>query len=121
MLFLVKLVGLLVLGLGIYFVINPNKIKAYFDFWTKGKRIYWGAVLCVLISILFIKASSLCKWDTFIMVVGIVILVKGIILFVAGKDKLDKLYEKWINKPEDMIRRLAVIDVVLGVLILFGV
>ena len=121
MLLLVRLVGLLILGLGVYFVINPEKMKAYFNFWKKDKRIYWIGGLRILIGILFIKASSFCKWDIFIMILGILVLIKGIMIFVLGKDRVIKIVEKWVTKPEDAIRRLAVIAVTLGVLILFAI
>lgn len=84
MVILVRLLGILVAGFGVIYLLNPNIIKPYMAFWIVGKRLYMGAILSLLIGIILLLAASQCAVTWFVALFGILGIIKGVVLFVLG-------------------------------------
>ena len=40
MVILVKFLGIFIVAFGVAYLLNPNIVKQYADFWKRGKRLY---------------------------------------------------------------------------------
>ena len=117
---LVKLLGIVIVGFGVAFFVNPNIIKQYMAFWKTRQRLYLGAALAFLIGIVFLLAASQCRWTGFIVAFGILSLAKGIWLFIFGQEKLISFMDWWAKRPNTFLRGYAVFAITLGVLLIYS-
>lgn len=120
MLILVRLFGLLILGLGIVFVVNPKAMKAYIAFWGPGKRIRMGGILALLIGVVFLLAAAQARLNIVITIFGILSLIKGILLFILGPEKAKSMMNWWAQKSDSFIRLYALFALVMGMLIIYS-
>ena len=118
---LVKFLGIFIVAFGVAFFVNPNIIKQYMAFWKARKRLYLGGALALLIGIIFLLAASQCRWRGFIIVFGILSLVKAVCLFVFGQEKLVSFMDWWAKRPIAFLRGYAVFAIALGVLLIYSV
>ena len=117
---LIRLLGIAIVAFGVMYLLNPDIIKPYMVFWLKGKRIYGGAVLSLVIGIVFLLAAAQCAVSWFIALFGILALVKGIVLFVTGEKKVKSWLNWWVERSV-MFRRIhAVTAIIMGVLLIYA-
>ncbi|MBN2121201.1 MAG: hypothetical protein JW734_09150 [Candidatus Omnitrophica bacterium] len=118
---LVKLMGIIMVGYGIAYLVKPSVARKIIRFWEKKKRLYWGGVLSILIGIVFLMAAPYCGVSWYVILMGILALVKGVVIFVAK----DKEILSWMDKVAKLeaknLRLLSLITVGLGVLLIYSV
>jgi len=120
MLILVKLIGIVIVCFGLIFLLKPQTMKNYMSFWVTGKRIYMGALINILIGIVFLLGASQCRLVGFIIAVGIMSLLKGIILFISGPERLKSMLRFWSEKPAAVVRLMALIAIAFGALLIYS-
>ncbi len=120
MLIWVRLIGIIILGFGIVFLISPRQYKAYISFWTKKGRIRTGAGLSILVSIIMLLAASQCRVSWFVALMGILALIKGIIILTIEPKKLISKMEWWMTKPPATLRLLSVVALAMGILLIYA-
>jgi len=118
---LVKFLGIFIVGFGVAYFVNPNIIKPYMAFWKSRKRLYLGGALSLLIGIVFLLAASQCRWTGFIVVFGILALIKAVCLFVFDQKKTVSFMNWWVKRPIAFLRGHAVFAVIIGVLLIYSV
>jgi len=121
MVMLVKLLGIIIVIFGVSYLVNPNIIKPYMAFWRKGKRLYLGGALSLLIGIVLLLAASQCRWRGFIVAFGILSVAKGIWLLVISQEKAISILDWWAKRPITFLRVHAIFAVALGVLLIYSV
>ncbi|UCG35278.1 MAG: hypothetical protein JSW17_00320 [Candidatus Omnitrophota bacterium] len=117
----VRLMGWLIVLAGVLFTIKPQALKSYMEFWRPAKRIYLGGVVALLLGIVLLMASAGCKWGIVIAAVGALSLIKGVLLFVVGLEKVRAVLDWYAKKSDKFIRIMGVIDATLGILILYSI
>ena len=120
MVMLVKLLGVFIIVFGLTYLYNPNIMKNYIEFWKAKKRIYIGAVLSLLISVILLLAASRCRVSWFIILFGLLGLIKGVVLFAVKQEKVASWLEWWTGRPVIFLRLHAVIAVIMGILLLYS-
>jgi len=118
MVMLVKLIGIVILVGGVAFILNPDIIKQYMTFWVKGKRLYLGAGLSIIIGVLLLFAASHCEVAWVITIFGIMAAIKGITLFLLGPGKITSMIKWWIERPLNLLRFFGIISLAIGVLLI---
>jgi len=120
MVILVKLLGIIIVVFGVIYLLNPKMMKPYMAFWKKGKRLYMGAALSLLIGIIFLLAASQCRWRGFIVAFGILSVAKGIWLFVISQEKAISILDWWAKRPIAFLRVHALFALVVGALLIYS-
>ncbi len=120
MVILVKLFGIVIVVFGVYYMLNPNMMKPYVAFWKKGKRLYMGGALSLLIGIIFLLAASQCKVGWFVTLLGIMGLIKGIALFVLRQEKAIAMINWWAERPVAFLRTHALVAIIFGALLIYS-
>ena len=118
---LVKLIGVVIVALGAIYLVKPSIMKKYIRFWLKKKRLYFGAALSILIGLIFLFAAAQCRASWFVVLMGIISIVKGILLFVWKQKKTTELAEKIIHSPASTLRSMALVALALGAALVFAV
>ncbi|NQT95843.1 MAG: hypothetical protein HQ572_05275, partial [Candidatus Omnitrophica bacterium] len=111
MVILVKLIGILIFAISLIYGIKPSVIKGMIGFWKKGKRIYAGGVINLIIAILFLLAASDLRMPWIAIVIGLLSLAKALAIFLLGPDKLMKSMDFWLNKSDFALRMISLIGI----------
>ena len=117
---LVKLVGIVIVIFSASYAVKPATIKKVLHFWQKDNRMYVGAIINLLIGIIFLKAAALCFMPWFIVVMGILGFAKGVIIFILGKDKVVAWTESIVKAPAKQLRLLGVVGIAVGVCLIYA-
>ena len=117
---LVKLMGILMVGLGAVYLLDPARMTKIMGFWVKGKRVYLGGLLNFLIGIVFLLAASRCVFSWFVAALGIVSLIKGILLFVLGPKKIVLIVDRLTKSSRLTLQTLAFLVLGIGVLLIYS-
>ena len=120
MVILIRLLGIVTVVFGAIYLLKPDIIKPYMAFWMIGKRLYGGAVLSLAIGIILLLAASQCTITWFVALFGILGLVKGIVLFVAGQEKMKSWADWWIERPITFRRVHALVAIIIGALLIYA-
>ncbi len=120
MLTLVKLMGIVIVVAGIIFGLNPKAMKAYIAFWGPGKRLRIGAVLSFVIGFIFLLAAAQCRLTAVINIFGILAVIKGILLFILGPEKIKSMMNWWQQKSDLFIRLYALFALAMGALLIYS-
>lgn len=121
MVLVVKLVGILMVAMGAVYLAKPAVMKKYIAFWSEDQKIYLGSVISIIIGIAFILAASACSVTWFIVVVGIISILKGGLGFYLGPKKAKVMLETFSKKSNKNLRVFAIIAIVMGVAIISAV
>jgi len=117
----VKLVGIFMVAMGAIYLVKPAMMKKYLRFWMKKNRIYWGGALSIVIAIMFFLAASRCTMSWFVILVGILSLLKGTLIFIAGPTKFSTFSENILKSSAKNLRAMALFALVLGILLIYSV
>lgn len=120
MVILVKLFGLIIVVLGVIFMIRPDAMKKYIAFWVKGKRLYAGGILSILIGIIALLAASQCKLVWFVVLIGILALIKGVLLFALGPEKWISKLNWWTTRSPAFLRLYSLMPITIGILLIYS-
>ena len=120
MVWFVKLMGIAIVALGAIYIVKPAIMKKYIKFWVVRKRIYFGGALSILIGIIFIFSALKCTVGWFVILMGIVSIIKGIILFVWGPKKSAEYVDKIIHSSGKTLRNLSIAALALGAALIFA-
>ena len=120
MVWFVKLMGIILVVFGAIYFVKPNAIKKSVRFWVKDKRIYFGAILNLLIGVIFLVTASKCTIPWIVVIVGIWSLLKGILAFALGPKKINFIVEKLTEGSVKTLRIFAVIALILGTLLIYS-
>jgi len=121
LLILVRLLALAILVIGVLFLINPKMMNSYAAFWKKDKRLRLGSVINLIFGIIFLMAASQCRVPVVMIIMGIMSLVKAVMLFVLGLEKVKAMITKWESKPAGKVRAFAVIPILIGILLIWAI
>ena len=116
---LVRLLGAVVVVMGLIFGIKPEVFQKYVKFWNSRKRIVIGGIISFLFGVVFLLSASRCRVPAVITILGIWAIIKGIILFVLKERRLSTYLEWWSKKPLSVMRLIGIISLAFGILIIW--
>jgi hypothetical protein len=116
-----KVVGGVFVCLGLLLLFKPAVGTTLLKFFGHGKRIYVGGVVRLVLAVLFLLAARGCNHPWIIGLFGIVFLGGGLVIFLAGPERL-KPVVVWFQGQSPVRRRVAgAIVLVLGAVIIYAV
>lgn len=118
---IVKLIGIIMTVGGVIYFVKPDTMKKMVDFYMREKWIYFGAILAFIIGIVFLRAASQCAISWLVTLLGILALVKSILIFVLGKQKIKSFLDSLMKKPTKTLRTYALINIAVGVITIYSV
>lgn len=120
MVLIAKLIGLWIVGMGLFFLMRPEKMRAVIGFWRQGKRIYYAGGIRVILGSYFILIASQCRWTVMMIAIGILFVAGGISIFVMGPERAQKLLG-WVADQKDFFfQTAAAVIIAFGALLLYA-
>lgn len=121
MLILVKLIGIVIIGIGIILLLNPKAINQIIACCQKGKRLYIAGILRILIGVIFLLTASQCRLPGIVLVLGILILITGILIFILGLERVKSILNWWNKGMPLVIRLIGLVTLAIGALLIYSV
>ena len=119
MIMLVRVLGVVIVGMGVAFLLKPKLYKQYVAFWQPGKRLYLGAILSLLIGVILLLAATQCRLVGFILALGILCLAKGVMLMLR-QEKMKSVLKWYQARSLLVLRLIALIAIAFGALLLYS-
>jgi uncharacterized protein YjeT (DUF2065 family) len=117
MLIVVKLVGIILAIMGIVFLISPGLMKRYVGSWQKDRRLKVVGLWRLLIGLIFILAAPRARLAGIIFALGILVLIKGIAIYVLKWEKVISMLKWWQSGPDTVMRFMSLLLLAVGALI----
>ena len=120
MFLLVRLFGLAIIVMGIYFYSNEDGFKKYMMYWREKKHLLVGALISIAFGVVCLIAAPECKLNDLIIVLGIWGIVKGVLLLVIQPKKIAAYMDWWMSKPFSKVRYFGIFAVAFGILMIYA-
>lgn len=91
MVILVRVIGIIIVMMGIIILLNPKTFNQLMNFFKVGRRLYWNGFLRLLFGIVLLLGASQCRRVVVVIAMGILFLLGGVAIFALGLEKL-KIY-----------------------------
>ena len=119
-LWLAKLIGLAIFGLGIVFVIKPDWLKKLMDYLGEGNRLFYKAALRIVFGAILLLAAPQARVSPVLVTFGVLFILSGILMYALGLDKIKASLSWWKEISPTPLRLFALIPVFVGAMILYS-
>ncbi len=116
----VKIVGIIITSVATVYLLKPQFMKRMMEFLKQGSRMYFAALLRLVVAVVFFLAARECDIPWVIVLLGIGLLVSAVLVFILGAEKFNSILEWYTKKPPLLFRLLALIALTLGVIIIYA-
>jgi len=116
----IKIVGIVLMLTGIVYIAYPNVMLWLIDFFKKGYRIYFAALLRFALGIIFLLGAGDCEVKWLIAAFGILFLLGGLLILLLGRDRINAILNYYGTRPLWLLRALASIALIIGAAIIYA-
>ena len=117
---IIKIVGIIIVLIGVLFLLYPGVMKKIMGFMKKGKRIYLAGLLRFTLSVIFLLGAGECYQKWIIAAFGILFLISGLLIFALGPEKIRQMLDWYENQPTPIFRVIAGIVLACGAVIVYS-
>jgi uncharacterized protein YjeT (DUF2065 family) len=117
---IVKIVGILIIFIGIGYFLKPDIIKQLMIFFKKGNRVYFAAVLRFALAIIFLLGAGGCDQKWIIAAFGVMFMISGLLILILGPEKIRQIFDWYQNQPVLLFRIIAAIVLACGAVIVYA-
>jgi len=116
----IKSLGVFFILMGVAYLLRPEIIRRLMEFFKKGNRIYFPALLRFGLAVVFLVGARECRSFWVIFVCGILFLLGGVLIFALGPEKIRRLLDWYGRQSVVVFRVIAFIVLVFGVIVVFA-
>ena len=116
----IKAIGTFIVCMGLVYLIKPEFIKAMISFFSKGARLYFAAIVRFALAIIFFMGAKECKITWLIVTFGIIFLLSGLLIFMLGLERARGIIKWYLEQPSFILRTLAIVVLVVGLIIVYA-
>ena len=115
----IKIVGILIVLVGILYLLKPKMMNHLLVFFKKGKRVYFMGLVRFVLAIVFLLGARQCDGKRVIAAFGILFLISGLLIFLLGAEKVGAILD-WFSKQSVLLKRIsAVFTLAVGAAIIY--
>ena len=115
-----NLFGIIWIAAGTLMIFVPDLIKKNVFSKLKDAPLKKLSAIPIAFGVLFLLSASYCRYRLFIIVLGILSLLKGISLIIFTK-KMEKLTDRFIKANDNTHRAFGVLYIIIGAIVLKGI
>lgn len=120
MLILVRIIGIVMVGMGVMYLLKPKTLKQFVAFFEKGRRLYIAGILRIVIGVILLAAASQCRLVGVVLALGVLALIGGIVIFILGLERIKSMLNWWNKRSPLVLRLVALVALALGALLLYS-
>jgi len=117
---IVKVFGLIMIVAGAAFFIKPHTMRKLAYYFIGDKRMKISSIMTIVLGVIFLIVASRCKFSWVVVIFGIWAIIKGVLLFIIGKNKLKMFVDQFLIRPSRTLRVYAVIEIMLGIALIYA-
>ncbi|MHC4545695.1 MAG: hypothetical protein ACYTDW_09480 [Planctomycetota bacterium] len=116
----IRVIGIVIVAIGVVYILKPSVMKRLFEFFKKGNRLYVAAPIRLALGVVFLLGARECNQPWVIFAFGILLLISGILVLVLGPKKLVPIIEWFQKQSEILARAMALLVLAIGVVIIIS-
>jgi hypothetical protein len=117
---IIKVIGTVIVCIGLIFLIRPEIMRAAVRFFSKGSRLYLAAMLRFALAIVFIMGARHCGLRWVIVMFGLIFLLSGLLIFLLGLERAKGIIRWYQEQPIIIFRVVAGIVLGVGLIIVYA-
>lgn len=115
----IALAGILWITVGIFGLVASKKTTQALCNWAKNIRRQSLGLLSLIFGVLLLISASSARESWFILMLGILACLKGVVIVLMSEQKLKAVIDWWLAAPELVHKGWATFSLVLGVVIFY--
>lgn len=116
----VAFIGLLVAGVGLVGVVQPERLIEWVDLFWKKDRLWFAAALRLALGALLIYAAPECRAAQAVRALGVIAVLAAVGLVVLGPERMDAFIRWWTERPSTLLRGWSALGVLLGAFLIYA-
>jgi len=116
----IKIIGIVFVVMTIVYLLKPDVMKWLMEFFKKGKRMYFAALIRFVLAVVFLLAARECDITWVIVVFGILFLISGLLIFILGPERIKSMIDWYQKQSVLLLRVMAVIGLAIGAIIIYA-
>jgi len=117
---IVRIVGWLILLLGLLGIASPHSLVNGVLGMSSATRFYVTVIVRIVVGIMFLFAARRCQVAWLVYLFGVIILLSGLVLLFLGAGRLDEIINWFAARSDAGLRSAYVVDVIIGALLIFA-
>lgn len=116
----IKIIGILFVLMAVLYLLRPEVLKRLIEFFKKGKRMYFAALVRFILAIIFLLGARECDITWVIASFGILFIISGLLIFIIGLEKVKAILDWYQKQSLLLLRVLALITLAIGAIVLYS-
>jgi uncharacterized protein YjeT (DUF2065 family) len=116
----IKVIGTVIVCIGLVYLIKPEVLKNFMRFFAKGSRLYLAALVRLALAIVFFSGARQCGVRWVIVLFGLLFLLSGLLIFMLGLEKAKSIINWYQKQPVFIFRVIAIIVLSVGLIIVYA-
>jgi energy-coupling factor transporter transmembrane protein EcfT len=104
----------------IVYFLKPDIMKRLMEFFKQGRRMYFAAMIRLVLAVVFLLAARQCRHFWVIFVFGVLFIISGLLVFILGLEKVKSYISWWQKQPLVLLRVVALIGLAIGAIIIYS-
>jgi uncharacterized protein YjeT (DUF2065 family) len=104
----------------IVYFLKPDIMKRLMEFFKQGRRMYFAAMIRLVLAVVFLLAARQCRHFWVIFVFGVLFIISGLLVFILGLEKVKSYISWWQKQPLVLLRVVALISLAIGAIIIYS-
>jgi uncharacterized protein YjeT (DUF2065 family) len=117
---IIKVIGTVIVCIGLVFLIQPEIMRATTRFFSKGSRLYLAAMVRFALAVVFMMGAKHCGIRWIIVMFGLIFLLSGLMIFMLGLQKAKGIIRWYMEQPKFISRTMAGIVLAVGLIIVYA-
>jgi len=116
----IKIIGTVIVGIGLVYLIRPKVLIGIMRFFATGSRLYLAAVVRFALAITFFLGARECDIKWVIVLFGLIFLLSGLLIFMLGLEKAKAIINWYQEQPTFVFRVVAIMVLSVGLIIIYA-
>jgi uncharacterized protein YjeT (DUF2065 family) len=113
----IKVIGTIITGMGLAYLIKPPILRGIMQFFVKGGRLYLAALVRFALAVVFLLGARECDITWVIAVFGSIFLLSGLLIFILGLERAKGIINWYQEQPTFTLRIVAAVVLAVGLII----
>jgi uncharacterized protein YjeT (DUF2065 family) len=117
---IIRIIGIVFVFITIVYFLKPDIMKRLMEFFKQGRRMYFAAMIRLVLAVVFLLAARQCSRFWVIFAFGVLFIISGLLIFILGLEKIKSYINWWQKQPLMLLRVMALTGLAIGAIIIYS-